>query len=74
MISQDAKGLTKEQVEQYHRDGYVVVENLIPAAKGMHQDAPYWAIEPMEECSCWFAIDDATPRGNCRTNTSPTTM
>src|SRR5205823_4567443 len=32
----------------------------VGSAKGMHQDSPYWPIEPMELCSCWFALDDAT--------------
>jgi phytanoyl-CoA hydroxylase len=33
----------------------------VGSAKGMHQDSPYWPIEPMELCSCWFTLDDATP-------------
>ncbi|CAN5413028.1 N/A [soil metagenome] len=33
----------------------------VGSVKGMHQDSPYWPIEPMELCSCWFALDDATP-------------
>jgi ectoine hydroxylase-related dioxygenase (phytanoyl-CoA dioxygenase family) len=37
----------------------------VGSAKGMHQDSPYWPIEPMELCSCWFAIDDATPENGC---------
>jgi phytanoyl-CoA hydroxylase len=32
----------------------------VGSAKGMHQDSPYWPIEPMELCSCWFTLDDAT--------------
>ena len=32
----------------------------VGSAKGMHQDSPYWPIEPMELCSCWFALDNAT--------------
>ena len=34
----------------------------VGSAKGMHQDSPYWPIRPMELCSCWFAIDEATVR------------
>lgn len=37
----------------------------VGSAKGMHQDSPYWPIEPMELCSCWFALDDATPENGC---------
>ncbi len=37
----------------------------VGSTKGMHQDAPYWPIEPMSECSCWFALDDATPENGC---------
>ncbi len=33
----------------------------VGSAKGMHQDSPYWPIEPMALCSCWFTLDDATP-------------
>ncbi len=33
----------------------------VGSIKGMHQDSPYWPIEPMALCSCWFALDDATP-------------
>lgn len=32
----------------------------VGSVKGMHQDSPYWPIEPMELCSCWFTLDDAT--------------
>jgi len=37
----------------------------VGSAKGMHQDSPYWPIEPMSLCSCWFALDDATPENGC---------
>lgn len=37
----------------------------VGSSKGMHQDAPYWPIKPMSECSCWFALDDATPQNGC---------
>lgn len=37
----------------------------IGSAKGMHQDSPYWPILPMDLCSCWFALDDATPENGC---------
>ena len=37
----------------------------IGSQKGWHQDSPYWPIEPMELCSCWFALDDATAENGC---------
>ena len=37
----------------------------VGSQKGMHQDSPYWPIEPMELCSCWFALDDATLENGC---------
>ena len=37
----------------------------VGSQKGMHQDSPYWPIEPMELCSCWVALDDATPENGC---------
>ncbi len=37
----------------------------VGSPKGMHQDSPYWPIEPMELCSCWFALDDATTENGC---------
>ncbi|MCE2467046.1 MAG: phytanoyl-CoA dioxygenase family protein [Caldilineaceae bacterium] len=37
----------------------------VGSAKGMHQDSPYWPIEPMELCSCWFPLDNATLENGC---------
>jgi phytanoyl-CoA hydroxylase len=37
----------------------------VGSAKGWHQDSPYWPIEPMALCSCWFPLDDATPENGC---------
>ena len=37
----------------------------VGSPKGMHQDSPYWTIEPMALCSCWFALDDATSENGC---------
>src|SRR6185369_13219053 len=33
--------------------------------KGWHQDSPYWSIAPMDLCSCWLPLDDATPENGC---------
>jgi len=37
----------------------------VGSAKGMHQDSPYWPIQPMDLCSCWFALDTATEENGC---------
>jgi phytanoyl-CoA hydroxylase len=37
----------------------------VGSQKGMHQDSPYWPIEPMDLCSCWYAIDTATVENGC---------
>ncbi|MCA1596238.1 MAG: phytanoyl-CoA dioxygenase family protein [Chloroflexi bacterium] len=37
----------------------------VGSPKGWHQDSPYWPIEPMDLCSCWFPLDDATPENGC---------
>jgi ectoine hydroxylase-related dioxygenase (phytanoyl-CoA dioxygenase family) len=37
----------------------------VGSQKGWHQDSPYWPIEPMALCSCWFPLDDATPENGC---------
>ena len=47
------------------RNALLVKPPKIGSAKCMHQDSPYWPIEPMSLCSCWFAIDDATPENGC---------
>jgi phytanoyl-CoA hydroxylase len=37
----------------------------VGSAKGVHQDAPYWPIEPMELWSCWMPFDPATQENGC---------
>jgi ectoine hydroxylase-related dioxygenase (phytanoyl-CoA dioxygenase family) len=37
----------------------------VGSPKGWHQDSPYWPIEPMDLCSCWFPLDDATLENGC---------
>lgn len=48
-----------------YRNSLLMKPPNVGSSKGMHQDAPYWPIKPMSECSCWFALDDATPRNGC---------
>jgi len=47
------------------RNALLLKPPSVGSAKGMHQDSPYWNIEPMNLCSCWFALDDATPENGC---------
>lgn len=37
----------------------------VGSQKGWHQDSPYWPINPMELCSCWFPLDNATLENGC---------
>ncbi len=37
----------------------------VGSQKGWHQDSPYWPITPMDLCSCWFPLDDATLENGC---------
>jgi len=37
----------------------------VGSAKGMHQDSPYWPIEPMALWSCWMPFDAATLENGC---------
>ncbi|OPZ05176.1 MAG: Phytanoyl-CoA dioxygenase (PhyH) [candidate division BRC1 bacterium ADurb.BinA292] len=48
-----------------YRNTLLLKPPLVGSAKGMHQDSPYWPIEPMELCSCWFTLDAATPENGC---------
>ncbi len=37
----------------------------VGSEKGVHQDSPYWPIEPMSLWSCWIPFDDATLDNGC---------
>lgn len=47
------------------RNSLLLKPPKVGSQKGAHQDSPYWPIEPMALCSCWFALDDATPENGC---------
>ena len=47
------------------RNSLLLKPPQVGSAKGWHQDSPYWSIEPMELCSCWFPLDDATLENGC---------
>ena len=50
-----------------YRNSLLLKPPEVGSAKGMHQDSPYWPIEPMELCSCWLPLDDATLENGCMT-------
>ena len=39
----------------------------VGSAKGMHQDSPYWPIEPMALWSCWMPFEPAMLENGCMT-------
>ena len=39
----------------------------VGSAKGMHQDSPYWPIEPMALWSCWLPFDPSLLENGCMT-------
>ena len=47
------------------RNSLLLKPPAVGSAKGWHQDSPYWPIEPMALCSCWFLLDDATLENGC---------
>jgi ectoine hydroxylase-related dioxygenase (phytanoyl-CoA dioxygenase family) len=49
------------------RDAVLMKPAQVGSAKGMHQDSPYWPIEPMELSSCWMPFEPATAENGCMT-------
>jgi len=47
------------------RNSLLLKPPSVGSAKGLHQDSPYWPIEPMALCQCWLALDNATPENGC---------
>jgi ectoine hydroxylase-related dioxygenase (phytanoyl-CoA dioxygenase family) len=47
------------------RNSLLLKPPSVGSQKGWHQDSPYWPIEPMELCSCWFPLDNATLENGC---------
>jgi len=39
----------------------------VGSEKGLHQDAAYYPIQPMDHLTAWIALDDATPENGCMT-------
>ena len=48
-----------------YRNALLLKPPRVGSAKGLHQDSPYWTIEPMSLCSCWIALDDADEANGC---------
>lgn len=47
------------------RDAVLCKPPVVGSQKGWHQDSPYWPIAPMDLCSLWLPLDDATPENGC---------
>ena len=47
------------------RNSLLMKPLVVGSQKGVHQDSPYWPIQPMSLCSCWFPLDDATIENGC---------
>ncbi|GIX07319.1 MAG: L-proline 4-hydroxylase [Candidatus Poribacteria bacterium] len=47
------------------RDALMMKPPKIGSEKPYHQDSAYWRIEPMDLCSIWVALDDATLENGC---------
>lgn len=47
------------------RDALMWKPARVGSAKPYHQDSAYWQIEPMDLCSVWVALDDATLENGC---------
>jgi phytanoyl-CoA hydroxylase len=47
------------------RNSLMLKPPQVGSPKGWHQDSPYWPIEPMALCSCWFPFDNATLENGC---------
>ena len=58
------EGILGPDIKMFRND-LLVKPPEVGSAKGWHQDSPYWPIEPMELCSCWFTLDDATLENGC---------
>jgi hypothetical protein len=49
------------------RADFLMKPPRVGSAKGVHQDAPYWPLDPYESASCWIALDNATLANGCMT-------
>lgn len=47
------------------RNSLMLKPPQVGSQKGWHQDSPYWPVEPMDLCSCWLPLDDATLENGC---------
>jgi len=47
------------------RDALMMKPPRVGSEKPYHQDSAYWQIEPMNLCSVWAALDDATLENGC---------
>jgi ectoine hydroxylase-related dioxygenase (phytanoyl-CoA dioxygenase family) len=65
-IAQRMRDLMGPNLELFRAD-VLMKPAGVGSAKGMHQDSPYWPIEPMALWSCWMPFDPATLENGCMT-------
>ena len=58
------KALLGPRLELFRADALMKPAG-VGSAKGVHQDSPYWPIEPMALWSCWMPFDPATLENGC---------
>ena len=66
-IVERMQALIGSQNLKLFRDAVLMKPAQVGSAKGMHQDSPYWPIEPMELSSCWMPFEPATAENGCMT-------
>jgi phytanoyl-CoA hydroxylase len=63
-ITSTMRSLVGEELRLYRADALMKPAG-IGSEKGVHQDSPYWPVEPMSLWSCWMPFDDATIENGC---------
>lgn len=63
-IGRHVRGLLGNSVRLF-RATALMKPPAVGSQKGMHQDSPYWPIEPMSLWSCWIPFDDASLENGC---------
>lgn len=63
-ITIQMRALLGDRLRLYRADA-LMKPAAVGSAKGVHQDSPYWPIQPMSLWSCWIPFDDATIENGC---------
>lgn len=65
-IIERIRSLVGDPVQLFRADA-LMKPPAVGSQKGVHQDSPYWPVEPMSLWSCWVPFDDATLDNGCLT-------